>query len=201
MKIYVFDLNLFCSHYKTTQLKSDTSILWKLWREHNEYYNMQGGFMLICDRWRHCFKAKKLHSILKYFHRINFKNRGPCTLFSLLTLFQSDNLLISYKLAMTWSICFVSPSKIQICSGNRHDEEILICSWRYSSFALSFPFMHNACPSRETDLIFYSKSKRFHTNKNWALIQWLLPTGHVHRRDSIQDTDYIANPFLNFKGF
>ena len=29
-------------HYKITQLKSDKSTLWKLWRGHNEYDNMQG---------------------------------------------------------------------------------------------------------------------------------------------------------------
>ena len=27
-------------------------------------------FVLICDRWRHCFKANKLHSVLKNIHII-----------------------------------------------------------------------------------------------------------------------------------
>ena len=39
------------------QLKSDMSALWKLWRAQHENYNMQGVFMLICDRWRQCFKV------------------------------------------------------------------------------------------------------------------------------------------------
>ena len=62
--------------------------------------------------------------------------------FSLLTLFQSHNFLISYNLAMAWSICFVFSSKIVICSWNRHDEKILICSWRYSSGLIFLCTMH-----------------------------------------------------------
>ena len=68
----------------------------------NEYYNMQGGFfVLICDKWRHCFKVSKITLQVKNIPTIMIiTTDGLVHYFFCLTLFQSHNLVMEIKLVL-----------------------------------------------------------------------------------------------------
>ena len=76
------EVNFWGHHYKITWSKSDTSTLWKLWRGHNEYWNVQGVFAVTDG------------DIVLRPTNSNFKREGLVHYFSNLTLFQLQYLVL-----------------------------------------------------------------------------------------------------------